>query len=656
MCGIVGVFAAPGQHLPDASRCARASARLAHRGPDDTGTWRDDGAGIWLGHRRLEVVGPGSAGAQPMVSVSGRYVLSYNGELYNFRELRRQLVASGHVFRGDSDTEVMLEVFARDGVERALAAFNGMFALALWDRERRELTLARDRFGEKPLYYAAGARGLLFASELKALRPLFEVQPEIDRAALALYLRYGYVPETHAIFSGIRKLPAASWLSFRGGADVAQSRPRSYWSIAQTVSAGVRHFARDDDAVDLIGERMADAVGRRLVADVPLGVFLSGGIDSSLVAAYAQQLGTGAARTFSIGFDVAGYDESAHAAAVARHLGTEHAEYRVDAPEAQAVIPALAAVYDEPFADSSQVPTLLVSRFARGRVTSVLTGDGGDEVFGGYVRYHAGLRAWTLLQHLPGALRRVVCRVLGAVPPPRWDAVFTTLRPLMSRRSAYNMPGDRLHKLARAGLAPDFLALYRELLAINPAAMSLMREPPQAAATSEPLPALPPMVADDAAAAMMFLDTQHYLPGDVLVKVDRAAMSASLETRAPFLDPALFAAAWSLPSRCKIRDGGKWVLRELLRRFLPPALYERPKMGFAIPLDSWLRDGLREWAGDLLSPARIAAHGYLDAGRLQQLWQEHQSGRRNHQHVLWSALMFEAWCEHESAAAAGEDG
>ena len=651
MCGIVGVLQASGRELPAAPRRAAAVAALAHRGPDDAGEWADEGAGVWLGHRRLAVVELSAAGAQPMVSACGRYVLSYNGELYNTQALRQRLLDAGLKLRGSADTEVLLETFARDGIEDTLTAVDGMFALALWDRAEHSLVLARDRFGEKPLYYGVSDGRLVFASELKGIVALLGAAPVVDPAVLELYLRYAYVPEPHAIFAGFAKLEPGCWLELGPRTLPTLPAVRRYWSLGGVAAQAGSRPCSDDEAMTRVGACLGDAVRRRMLADVPLGAFLSGGIDSSLMVALMCEHARDPVRTYSIGFEQPEYDESPQAAAVARHLGTAHASHVVTAAEAQATIPTLAQVYDEPFADSSQIPTMLVSRFARSEVTVVISGDGGDEIFGGYVRYHAGLSAWQAMQRLPRGVRRMCCHALLAVRPAQWDRCVALLRPLLPQRLAFNTPGDRLHKLAAAGLADDLGEMYRRLISICPAPALLLAAP---CGKLDERPALDAAGSDDPVLAMMVLDALHYLPGDVLAKVDRAAMAVGLETRVPFLDPAVVETAWQLPARMRVRDGsGKWVLRKLLARHLPEGLFARPKMGFGVPLDAWLRGPLREWAGDLLSPARLRAAGHFDAAAVEALWREHQSGRFNRQHVLWSLLMFESWREHWQATVAG---
>ena len=641
MCGILGVLATgPG---PAATLAARALDRLTHRGPDARGEWRDEQAGVWLGHRRLAVIDITPGGAQPMQSRDGRYVLSYNGEIYNFMALREQLLRDGMRLRGHSDTEVLLESIARDGLTATLPRLNGMFAFALWDRQTATMHLARDRFGEKPLYYGVLDGALMFGSELKALLALREQTPALNRAVLAGYFRRNYVPEPDCIFSGLGKLPAGHSLAVTRATLSQLPAAQAYWSLAKEVDSALTSAPSmsDSEALNAVHDTLARAVEMRMVADVPLGALLSGGIDSSLLVALMQRVSAQPVRTFSIGFAEAGYDEAPHARAVAQHLGTLHTEQQISGAEAQAVIPHLAEIYDEPFADSSQIPSVLVASLARRSVTTVITGDGGDELFGGYLRYGRALNLWRRLRALPSPLRAALIRAVVSVSPGQWDGLLLRLSPLLPARLRFSAPGDRLHKLARLAAAPDRAAMHAAAALLGHADGLVL------GVTGADHRAAPAMSAGlDDAAAMMLADALDYLPGDILTKVDRAAMAASLETRVPFLDNELVALAWRLPPRMKLRGGvSKWVLREVLARYVPPLLTERAKAGFAVPLDAWLRGPLRNWAGDLLSEQRLRGAGLLDAALVARLWREHQVGRRNHQHVLWALLMFEAWRE-----------
>lgn len=647
MCGILGALLAPARPDPARIDLDAGLAALVHRGPDAGGTWQDPVAGVLLGHRRLAVVGLGSAGAQPMCSASGRYVLSYNGEIYNFRELAARLRARGVALRGDSDTEVLLETLALDGLDDTLAAADGMFALALWDRATATLTLARDRFGEKPLYHGVVAGDFVFASELKGILAATRRVPALDRDALASFLALGYVPEGQCIYHGLTKLPPGGAMTVSAAALPATPAARRWFDFAalQAAARGAPLAADPVAATDAVEDALGRAVAARMVADVPLGALLSGGIDSSLVVALMQRHSATPVRTFTIGFDVPGYDEAAHARAVARHLGTAHEEARVDAATALAVVPQLAAMYDEPFADSSQVPSLLVARLARRHVTTVLSGDGGDETFAGYLRYALVAGPWARLRALPAPLRAAFCGVLAAVPAARWDWLWAVLGPLLPRSLSLATPGARLHKLARVGGAADAAELYRRLVTVwDERALVAGARPP----------AVPVLAADtDPVAAMMATDTTGYLPGDILVKLDRAAMAASLETRVPFLAPEVVALAWRLPAGFRLHAGTtKWILRQVLARHLPAALFERPKAGFAVPLDAWLRGPLADWASDLLSGS--VAGGFVAPAPITRLWREHRAATHNHGHALWNVLMFESWRRHWGVSGTGE--
>ncbi len=642
MCGILGLLAAAGPGV-DGTLATRALDTLAHRGPDARGEWRDDQAGVWLGHRRLAVIDITQGGAQPMHSRDGRYVLSFNGEIYNFISLREQLLRDGAVLRGHSDTEVLLETIARDGLAATLPRLNGMFALALWDRQTQTLQLARDRFGEKPLYYGVLDGTLVFASELKALLALRGRTPTLDRKVLANYFRRNYVPEPACIFAGLAKLPAAHVVRITRATLSSLPPAEAYWSLTAEVgdALATAPAMSDNEAVNAVHDSLARAVEMRMVADVPLGALLSGGIDSSLLVALMQRASRQPVRTFSIGFAEQGYDEAPHARAVAQHLGTLHTEQRISSAEAQAVIPQLAEIYDEPFADSSQIASVLVAVLARRSVTTAITGDGGDEMFGGYLRYGLALTLWRRLRALPPPLRAALIKSIVSVAPGVWDRLLLGLSPVLPARLRFSAPGDRLHKLARLAGASDRAAMHAAAAELGHGEGLVLGGSDSARARQTEMPA-----GLDDAGAMMLADALDYLPGDILTKVDRAAMAASLETRVPFLDNDVVALAWRLPPTMKLRGGvSKWVLREVLSRYVPPKLTERAKAGFAVPLDVWLRGPLRNWAGDMLSEQRVRRAALFDHALVTRLWTEHQSGRRNHQHVLWALLMFESWRE-----------
>jgi asparagine synthase (glutamine-hydrolysing) len=619
---------------------------LTHRGPDAGDVWTDAVAGIALGHRRLSIIDLSAAGAQPMHSHCGRYVIAFNGEIYNFAALRAELERAGTRFAGHSDTEVLIEGFAAWGFKPTLERANGMFALALWDRRERLLHLARDRLGEKPLYYGWHNGVFFFTSELKSLHRWPGFRPEIDRDALTLYLRHNYIPEPFCVYRGLRKLVPGTWVTVSTGQRGMLPQPQTYWSLAEAIARGraAPFTGPPAAAVDALEASLSRAIGLRMVADVPLGAFLSGGIDSSTVVALMQAQSPRPVRTFSIGFTIPEYDEAPHARAVAAHLGTDHTELYVNPDETRAVIPLLPTLYDEPFADSSQIPTYLVSQLARRHVTVAMSGDAGDELFAGYTRYAMALALWQRLGRLPLPLRRVGAGLLRSLAPRTWDRVFDALGPLLPPRLRQPMPGDKLHKLARLIAISDPLVMYQRLISqwTEPEGVAAWaREPASILALAATAP--PGLGTVE---RMMYLDTLHYLPGDILTKVDRASMAVSLEARVPFLDHELVELAWSLPQAYKVRDGqGKWILREVLARHVPRALFERPKMGFGIPIDAWLRGPLRDWAEHLLAESRLRDAGFFAPAPIRAAWRAHLAGGVNLQYHLWTILMFEAWRE-----------
>jgi asparagine synthase (glutamine-hydrolysing) len=657
MCGIAGFV---GGRFDNGGQSARASlgrmtGAIAYRGPDSAGAWLEPEHKVALGHRRLAILDLSPAGEQPMTSPSGRFVTVYNGEIYNHLELRERLPGP---WRGHSDTETLLAAIEAWGLEETLKQCAGMFALALWDRREKALILARDRLGEKPLYYGwqgAGAdAAFLFGSELKALAGHPAFRREIDRQALALFTRFNYVPAPHSIYAGIAKLPPGTFLTLRAGEKVPAIT--TYWSAAEVAASGAAEplDIGPEEAVDALERVLGKAVSQQMISDVPLGAFLSGGIDSSTIVALMQAQSSRPVKSYSIGFDVPAYNEAEHAAAVARHLGTDHTELYVRPEDALAVIPSLPSIYDEPFADASQVPTLLVSRLARREVTVALSGDGGDELFAGYNRYRLAARNWARISKLPRPLRRAAARGMVALSPEQWNKVAVALAPILPASLRLSGPGEKVHKVARGLASASADELYQGLV-------SSWREPADVVIGG----AEPPTLGADTLARldglgtcerMMALDMLTYLPDDILAKVDRAAMSVSLETRVPLLDHRVVEFAWRLPLDLKLRgDETKWVLRQLLYRHVPRALIERPKMGFGIPIDSWLRGPLREWAEGLIGERRLRSEGYFRPEPIRAAWDAHQSGRANLQYHLWAILMFQSWLEGQTApeAAAG---
>ena len=639
MCGIAGFLNTQGGASTEVA--ARMRDTLYHRGPDDGGSWIDETQGVALVHRRLSILDLSAAGHQPMLSASDRYVIAFNGEIYNHLELREAL--AGCVWRSHSDTETLLAAIAAWGLDATLKQCVGMFAFALWDRHTCTLTLARDRFGEKPLYYGRQGDVLLFGSELKALKAHPAFRAEIDRDALALYLRHGYIPAPHSIYKGIFKLPPGT--SVQISAELGMGEPIIYWSARQAAESGQRNLFEggEVEAVQELERLLQQSIAGQMMADVPLGAFLSGGVDSSVVVALMQAQSRRPVKTFTIGFKDQDYNEAEYAQAVAKHLGTEHTELYVTPQQAMAVIPQLSHIYDEPFADSSQIPTCLVSKMAREQVTVSLSGDGGDELFGGYNRYSLGEKIGKIAR-LPLPLRSAMAGMITSFSPEKWNAVMGLALPLLPNKLRFANPGDKLHKLAGVVCSESMESLYLGLVSLwgDPTSVVLgSKEPTTVVTDRSKWPDLP-----DLTQQMMVLDTVSYLPDDILAKVDRAAMSVSLETRLPFLDHRVMEFAWRLPLSMKVVKGhSKHVLRRVLYKHVPRKLIERPKMGFSIPLDSWLRGPLREWAESLLDESRIKQEGFFEPTLIRKKWQEHLSGKCNWQHQLWVILMFQSWLE-----------
>lgn len=641
MCGIAGFYSTvPGDRREFHAIGGYMQNAVAHRGPDDFGIWQDPDLPLVMAQRRLSIIDLSADGHQPMASHTGRYVVVYNGEIYNYLELRAELEAKGHIFKGRSDTEVMITAFEHWGVNQALQKIGGMFATVLWDREKRQLHFIRDRFGKKPMYVGWGRKSLIFASELKAFHAHPDFEAVVNREALTLYMRYGYVCAPYSIFKGVwQVLPGARLTidldGLKPGGDLgAMMEP--YWYLPRIVEERRAHPNRhsEQDIILEFESMLKKAVAQRMIADVPLGAFLSGGIDSSTIVALMQAQSAEPVKTFSIGFEEAGYDESKHAAAVAAHLGTDHREFMVTAQQALDVVPKLPDIYDEPFADSSQIPTYLVSKLARDHVTVVLTGDGGDEILGGYQRHTHVPQMWSKIGWLPAPLRGLAGDMLRKIPMETYDRMMP------------NHPqfGRRMHRLALLAGKRTPAEVYSSLVDAwdNPEDVVLGGRMPMIPLND---PAWQPRGLSFTE-SMIYGDTLSYRPNDLMVKADRATMAVALEARAPLMDHLLCEYSWSLPMHMKIRGlTGKWLLRQVLKKHVPTAMFERPKMGFGIPVNEWLRGPLREWGGDILSPAKIRAQGWLDADIVTKAWNDHQAGVTAHGNAthLWSVLMFQAW-------------
>ena len=649
MCGIAGFWQSKALDERPVEILERMNAAVAHRGPDDSGIFHEPANGIGLAFRRLSIIDLSPEGHQPMASSSGRFEIVFNGEVYNFEELRSELEPQR--WRGHSDTEVMLEAIERWGLETAVKRFVGMFAFALWDREQHRLYLVRDRIGIKPLYYGNVGGHFVFASELKSVRAFPAFEAEVDRDALAAFMRFSYIPTPESIYRNVQKLEPGRILEISG----PNEKPviTTYWSAVEIAREGLQTQidGSDHEMVEQLEQKLSEAVRLRMIADVPLGAFLSGGIDSTTVVALMQKQSRRPVRTFTIGFHEDAFNEAVVAKKIAQHLGTDHTELYVTPEEAREVIPQLPAMYDEPFADSSQIPTHLVSRLARRSVTVSLSGDGGDELFGGYIRYWRLKKIWNFVDGMPRPVARSLARLIRTCSPRTLDGLF---RFLPTVRELEPSPGDRLYRLADYLQARDRNAIYLNALSQwtrpdqvviggheNGRVADFMQE--QSRLTSEQELA-------------MLTDLTNYLPDDILTKVDRASMAVSLEARVPILDHRVVEFAWRLPLRFKIRDGKqKWILRQVLYRHMPAELVERPKMGFAVPIGQWLRGPLRNWAEDLLAPDRLKQDGYFVVAGVRQKWEEHVSGARNWEHQLWNVLVFQDWLATQSSAAANPD-
>lgn len=649
MCGITGLFDTTASTPEDqlTSLVRRMAETILHRGPDDSGEWVDETAGIGLGFRRLAIIDLSMTGHQPMRSADRRYTIIFNGEVYNYDSLRHELLEQGAKFKGTSDTEVMLAAIQFWGLARAVRRFNGMFAFALWDSQDRTLHLVRDRMGIKPLYYAWVGKTLVFGSELKTLVSHPNFQKEVDRDALTLYLRFAYIPTPYSIYKKVYKLSPGCILSVQINQTEETARPKAYWNAQETIERSLAEpFEGDEtEAIDTLEKHLQASLSLRMIADVPLGAFLSGGVDSSTVVALMQTQASRPVKTFTIGFNEAGFDEAAHAKAIAKHLGTEHTELYVSPEEMRDVVPLLPQLYDEPFADVSQIPTYVVSRMARQHVTVSLSGDGGDEIFGGYNRYTMVPKLWRRASAFPKSMRKALSTGLRLVSPNEWKNVFLAAGKVSSSLRNLPNPADKAHKLADLLSAPGPSTVYLELLSQwkDPNQLVLQGHEPRTAVTDLAAWVKSPNFSEQ----MMALDMITYLPDDILTKVDRASMGASLEARAPFLDDhETVRLAWQFPLHMKINSqGGKWILRQVLYRHVPKKLVDRPKMGFGVPMDSWLRGPLRDWAEDLLSESRLRSEGYFNPTPIRQKWEEHLSGVRNWQNPLWTVLMFQSWLQ-----------
>jgi asparagine synthase (glutamine-hydrolysing) len=650
MCGVAGFIdrqSSAEQHL--LAKVKLMTDAIVLRGPDDSGAWLCAENGVALGHRRLSIVDLSQEGHQPMTSACGRYVIVFNGEIYNYREIRRELEKLGAApsWRGHSDTEIMLAAFSCWGIEQALKRFVGMFAFALWDRKDRMLHLARDRMGEKPLFYGWTGNVFLFGSELKALCAHPAWRGEIDREVLALFLRHNYVPGPYSIYKNIYKLQPGCFLSVptRMSGTVLPT-PRVFWSVREAVTAGISNpfTGTETEAINELESILKSAVGMQMVADVPLGAFLSGGIDSSTVVALMQAQSSRPVKTFTIGFHEEAYDEAKHAKEVARHLGTDHTELYVTPEEAMAVIPKMPLLYDEPFSDSSQIPTFLVSQLARRHVTVSLSGDGGDELFCGYHRYFWGRKIWRNIGWMPRSVRFGLTKGITSISPAAWERAFRSFGKFLPEKLRKHNLGDKMHKLSEILAVSHPEEMYLCLVSHwkTPASVVLGVKEPLTVLTDENQWLHLPTFTH----RMMYLDTITYLPDDILVKVDRASMGVSLESRVPFLDHRLVEFAWRLPLSMKIHNGrGKWLLKKLLCKYIPVEFIERPKMGFGVPIDMWLRGPLRDWAESLLDENKLKAQGFFDPCPIRVKWDEHMSGKRNWQYYLWDVLMFQAWLD-----------
>ena len=645
MCGICGFYS---KSLTFDNTINKMNSAIFHRGPDDSGIWRDNDAGVVFGHQRLSILDLSSAGHQPMKSNSGRFIVTYNGEIYNHLELRRELETKNPAvkWRSNSDTETLLEGIETWGLELALSKIVGMFAFGLWDRKYRSLILAKDRMGEKPLYFGWQGEGVnrvfLFGSELKALKAHPKFLGEINPNMIAVQLRHNCIPTPYSIYKDIYKLLPGNYLNLKESDLRSGILPKSkpYWSLVDSATKGVNEnlSSNKEDVERDLEQLIQNSVQKQMISDVPLGAFLSGGIDSSLIVALMQKVSSRKIKTFTIGFDEKDYNEANYANKVAKHLGTDHTEFYVSPKKVMAVIPKLSTIYDEPFSDSSQIPTILVSELAKTQVTVSLSGDGGDELFCGYNRYVETNNFWKKLSLLPLPIRKILSLMIQLIPIQNWNKL-SQLIPVLNR---YVNFGEKIHKGASALHYKELSNVYYRLVSHwqNPTEAVLNSTEPETFLTGNK----PKFTGLDIQQQMMALDCLTYLPDDILVKVDRAAMASSLETRNPFLDHRIIEYAWKIPQSMKLKDGkGKWILREILNKYVPRNLIERPKMGFAVPIHIWLRGPLREWAENLLNEKSLQQYGYFNSDLIRNKWKEHLSEKKDWQNHLWNVLMFQSW-------------
>jgi len=651
MCGIVGYWDNIGV---DTTIIENMVQQITHRGPDGAGIWISEIPTLALGHRRLSIVDLTQAGYQPMLSSCKRFVITFNGEIYNHLKIRAILnnENSGFNWRGHSDTETLITALQHWGIEKTLKKLEGMFAFALWDKQKKILTLGRDRLGEKPLYYGWQNKTFMFASELKAFKKNPNFIGEIDREAISLQMRHSYIPAPFTIYKNIRKLTPGCYLNINFEKMLSNDHlsPVPYWSFSDTIKKGQQNLlcGSETDAIDGLDILLTNSVHKQMMSDVPVGAFLSGGIDSSLITALMQINSNKPINTFTIGFNESDYSEAIHAKLVSEYLGTNHNELYLSHQDALDIIPQLPTLYDEPFSDASQIPTFLLSKMTRDHVTVSLSGDGGDELFGGYNRYVWSRSIWQYLNKFPLPIRKIIQNILMTFPPLTWNKLIDNISHLLPRKMRFNNMGDKIHKLANLFDSPNQSYMYSKLIShwdnTTDLVLGLKKEPHTILSDNNKY-----LKELSFTENMMYIDSISYLPDDILVKVDRASMGVSLETRVPFLDHNLIEFSWKIPLHMKILEGeGKWLLKEVLYKYVPRKLVDRPKMGFGIPIDSWLRGPLREWGESLLDENKLRKQGYLNPEPIRKKWSEHQSGNRNWQYHLWDVLMFQSWLDNNS--------